>query len=72
MTKNDWILDVLADLRAFATSNGMGALAEQLDDTMLIAASELVSHNTEAQVEPDGKHRSTRSNTGGSGRHQHA
>lgn len=40
---NEWILDVLADLKAFAQKNGLVALAEQLDDTTLIAASELAS-----------------------------
>lgn len=41
--KYDWILDVLADLKTFAQSNGLDALAEQLDDTRLIAATEIVS-----------------------------
>ncbi|MCB2111522.1 MAG: hypothetical protein H6895_00860 [Defluviimonas sp.] len=37
----DWILDVLTDLKAFATANGLKALAEQLDDTCLVAATEI-------------------------------
>ncbi len=41
--KNDWILDVLADLKMFANKNGLVALAEQLDDTTLVAATELAS-----------------------------
>ncbi len=41
---NDWIIDVLADLRAFATKNGLSKTAEQLDDATLIAALELESH----------------------------
>ena len=40
---NDWILDVLADLKAFARTNGMTVLAEQLDDAVLIAAAEIAS-----------------------------
>ena len=40
---NDWIIDVLADLRRFAGSNGLDALAEQLDDATLVAAAELAS-----------------------------
>jgi len=36
-----WILDVLSDLKVFATSNGLTALAEQLDDTSLVAAAEI-------------------------------
>ena len=37
-----WILDVLHDLRAFAKANGLQALAEQLDDTTLVAAADIV------------------------------
>ena len=36
-----WILDVLSDLKAFAKSNNLAALAEQLDDTSLVAAAEI-------------------------------
>ncbi|MGO4914057.1 hypothetical protein [Pseudogemmobacter sp. W21_MBD1_M6] len=39
--RNDWIIDVLADLKCFAHANGLPALAEQLDDAILVAASEL-------------------------------
>lgn len=41
--KNEWILDVLADLRAFAQDHHLPALSEQLDDARLIAASELAA-----------------------------
>ena len=41
--KYDWILDVLGDLRAFAQANGLTSLAEQLEDTTLIAAVEIAS-----------------------------
>lgn len=41
--RNVWILDVLADLKSFARNNDMGALAEQLDDAMLVAAGEIAS-----------------------------
>lgn len=37
----DWILDVLNDLKTFAAANGLKALAENLDDASLIAASEI-------------------------------
>ncbi len=40
---NSWILDVLADLKSFAIRNEMPALAEQLDDTTLVAATEIAS-----------------------------
>jgi len=40
---HNWIFDVLADLKAYAKKNGLSALAEQLDDTTLIAATEIAS-----------------------------
>jgi len=39
--RQDWMIDVLADLRSFAQQNGMKTLSEQLDDTILVAAAEL-------------------------------
>lgn len=41
--KNDWILDVLADLKTFAQTNGLSALADQLEDTAFVAAAEIAS-----------------------------
>lgn len=41
--KDEWILDVLSDLRNFARGKGLVQLAEQLDDTALLAACELAS-----------------------------
>lgn len=40
---NDWIIDVLADLKAFATLNGMEATAAQIEDASLVALAELSS-----------------------------
>ena len=37
----EWIIDVLIDLRKFAEKNNLGRLAEQLDDTIHIAAAEI-------------------------------
>jgi len=45
---NDWIIDVLADLRTYADSNGLFALAGQLDDATLIAATEIASKEGKA------------------------
>ena len=39
--QSDWILDVLADLKTFAAANGLPALAEQLDDTAIVALAEI-------------------------------
>ncbi|WP_299375107.1 hypothetical protein [uncultured Tateyamaria sp.] len=41
--RSDWILDVLTDLKTFARSNGMPALAEQLDDTAIVAMAEIAA-----------------------------
>lgn len=40
---NAWIIDVLNDLRVFAEQNGLPGLADQLDDTVIVAASELAA-----------------------------
>ncbi len=39
--RNDWILDVLTDLRTFARDNGLPALAERLDDAQQVAVEEI-------------------------------
>lgn len=70
--KNDWILDVLADLRTFASSNDMGTLAEQLDNTMLVAASELVSRTGEAYTCVNASTGTTGKDPRSTGRHQRA
>ena len=36
-----WVIDILKDIRQFSEKNGMLQLAEQLDDTMFIAACEI-------------------------------
>lgn len=51
--KNEWILDVLADLKGFAQQNGMTMLAEQLDDAQIVAAAELALSG-EGKREHDG------------------
>ena len=48
---NAWILDVLADLQAFARQNGMTALSDHLDDTRLLAALELARDNEGMQAD---------------------
>lgn len=49
--RSDWILDVLTDLKTFARANKLPALAEQLDDTEIVAMAEL-SARDEAKGEP--------------------
>lgn len=57
--QNEWILDVLADLRTFARQNGLGVLAEQIDDTKLVAAAELTSKGTSPREGMTGYERAT-------------
>ena len=71
--QNDWILDVLADLKSFATANGMTILAEQLDDATLIAAAEIASQAERARGRLQGNTpERLEQHTGGVGRHQRA
>ena len=53
--QNDWILDVLADLKTFAMANDLRVLAEQLEDTTLVAASEIASKAEEAPAHINGE-----------------
>ena len=41
--RSDWILDVLTDLKTFARANELTALAEQLDDTAIVAMAEIAA-----------------------------
>ena len=45
---NDWIIDVLADLKTYAKKNGLSVLAHQLEHTTLIAAAERASAHGKA------------------------
>lgn len=47
--RNEWILDVLTDLRTFAEQNGMPASADHLSDACLVVATELANIGAEAQ-----------------------
>ncbi|WP_158217951.1 hypothetical protein [Marinibacterium profundimaris] len=71
--QNDWILDVLADLKSFATANGMTNLAEQLDDATLIAAAEIASQaeNARGRLQDNATGRPEQDSRG-AGRHQRA
>lgn len=40
--KDEWILDVIADLKRFADENGLTDLAEQLEQTQAVATIEIV------------------------------
>ena len=47
---NEWILDVIADLRTFARQNGLQGLAGQLDRTWYLAASEIAVTDKDART----------------------
>lgn len=59
--KYDWIMDVLTDLRTFSEDNGLSELTEQLDQTCLVAATEIAQHADTPQGRADGNARSPRS-----------
>lgn len=42
--QHDWLIDVLADLKAYADANGMGASVAALDDASLVVLAEAASH----------------------------
>lgn len=60
---HNWVINVLADLKVFAQSNGLDRLVEHLDDTMMVAAAEIAttasrhSDGTPEHVEEPGKTR---------------
>lgn len=47
--RSDWILDVLTDLKTFATANDLSVLAEQLDDTAIVALAEIAALHERTQ-----------------------
>lgn len=49
----DWIIDVLADLRQYAIRNYHMRLAEQLDDAILVAATELRAADSASESDPN-------------------
>lgn len=65
--RSDWILDVLADLKAFALSSNLPALAEQLDDTALVALAEIATLEERTQNTAHGQDTSNGTHTGGIG-----
>ena len=60
--QQDWVIDVLADLRAFARTNGLTSLAEQLDDTIMVAAADIERFKC-ASAKVSGDHEGQAGNT---------
>lgn len=48
--QNEWLLDVLSDLKTFAGANGMHRLSHQLDQTRDVALIEMASCRGEAPM----------------------
>jgi hypothetical protein len=53
-----WVIDILKDIRQFSEKNGMIALAEELDDAIFVAASEIGARLADAGTVDGGKGRS--------------
>ena len=70
--RSDWILDVLSDLKTFATANDLPVLAEQLDDTAIVALAEIAALNDKVQGKADGDDHIGRTDIGGVGTSGHA
>lgn len=54
--KEDWILDVLADLRTFAGKNGLSESERQIDLAMIAVANELTSCRIALRAQRDMSH----------------
>lgn len=50
---NEWIIDVLTDLKSFAEMNGLKATATGLDDVALVALAELSGMDVLGQAGDD-------------------
>lgn len=70
--RSDWILDVLTDLKTFATANDLPVLAEQLDDTAIVALAEIAALHERTQGKTNVDERSSRTDFGGVGTSGHA
>lgn len=49
---DDWIFNLLGDLRRFALANGLPALAAQIETTERVAAVELAARNDAGEADP--------------------
>ncbi len=70
--RSDWILDVLTDLKTFAAANDLPVLAEQLDDTAIVALAEIAALHDRMQDSPHGGDHDNRPHLGGTGAGGHA
>lgn len=54
--QNEWIIDVLGDLRAFAADNGLASLASQIEEALVVAALE-IAQDTDGDTQVGGYER---------------
>jgi hypothetical protein len=65
--RSDWILDVLTDLKTFARANELTALAEQLDDTAIVAMAEIAALKEKQHRRTDDSDHEVGTHFGGTG-----
>ncbi len=54
LMRHEWVFDVLRDLKAYAQSNGLPALAAKAEEALTIARAEIVAlPASEAGADPD-------------------
>ena len=70
--RSDWILDVLTDLKTFATANDLPVLAEQLDDTAIVALAEIAALHERMQTKSHGDEQASGGSVSGAGASGHA
>lgn len=70
--RSDWILDVLSDLKTFAKANDLPVLAEQLDDTAIVALAEIAALQEKVQGKSNGDDHFGGTDIGGVGTGGHA
>ena len=51
--QNEWIIDVLGDLRAFAADNKLPGLATQMEEALVVAALE-IAQDADSQLRTGG------------------
>ena len=56
--QNEWIIDVLGDLRAFAAENNLPGLASQMEEALVVASVE-IAQDSEARVKATGYERAS-------------
>ena len=52
---HDWIIDVLADLRAYAEQNGLAKIAEKTEELLCIARDEIAGDLADGGNGPSGR-----------------